>query len=356
MNKYALLLKTGESELRAIDNLNLPDGLLPIIELTRGRKSKSDSIGDLSKKIKKIESNFHDREIILDLTNDSNLSNIQIDNLFDPQNGYENWLSFLSEQASKNKFRRIIPSILVNTKDENLETNLQKQASSLSQNFKSIAYRCDIEDEGCIDDIHAIGKILNYCESHIIIDCGYIIPSDVNRCAERAAFLINQIHEIVPNAFFIMTSTSFPDKLPDEDNGFSIRLSEIDLYNNLVKRFDNISIIYGDYGSINPIRNDNIFLSRGWRPRIDIPLQNEIYYYRRRRDLMDYSTTYSFVAREAYEDSRFPKKMDSNWGINQIINAANGAAPGASPSFWISVRMNIYIEQQLRRLRLFKYT
>jgi len=49
-------------------------------------------------------------------------------------------------------------------------------------------------------------------------------------------------------------------------------------------------------------------------------------------------------------DNRFPLSLNKNWGINQIKNASDGASPGSSPSFWISVRMNIHIEQQLMRL------
>ena len=54
MNKYALLLKTGESELRALENMVIPDELLPIVELTRGRRSKNDKIGQITKRVDRI--------------------------------------------------------------------------------------------------------------------------------------------------------------------------------------------------------------------------------------------------------------------------------------------------------------
>ncbi|MDR0431429.1 MAG: beta family protein, partial [Tannerellaceae bacterium] len=41
------------------------------------------------------------------------------------------------------------------------------------------------------------------------------------------------------------------------------------------------------------------------------------------------------------------KSPNDRFGIK---NASDGASPGSSPSFWISVRMNIHIEQQLKRL------
>ena len=33
------------------------------------------------------------------------------------------------------------------------------------------------------------------------------------------------------------------------------------------------NVIYGDYASINPTRNDTITMARGWIPRIDVAFQ-----------------------------------------------------------------------------------
>ena len=50
-NKYGLLFKTGDSEIRALRNFSNKKGIFPIIELTRGRKTKKDTIGDIQKRI-----------------------------------------------------------------------------------------------------------------------------------------------------------------------------------------------------------------------------------------------------------------------------------------------------------------
>lgn len=351
MNKYALLVKTGDSELRALSNFLDTSSILPIIELTRGRKSKTDKDGLIDKRINKIKDIFKNQEIILDLTSDENLSNSKIDSFFDPKNGYRNWVDFLLSIKEEKCFNRLIPTIIVNGLDENIDVNLKKQASSIASEFNCMAYRCNIEDDGCIDDIEAIKDSLNECDSFIIIDNGYIQPSEVPACSSKSVKLINKILNHIPKAHIIVTSTSFPDKLPNEDN-YTIPLSEIELYESIKSSFNNTSIIYGDYGGVNPIRNDSVVMAHGWRPRIDVPLSNVVYYCRKRKGGLEYSTTYSIVAQEANMDSRFPSSMKNNWGIQQIINAANGASPGSNPSFWISVRMNIHIEQQLRRLGL----
>ena len=93
-------------------------------------------------------------------------------------------------------------------------------------------------------------------------------------------------------------------------------------------------------------------MARGWIPRIDVPLDKIVYYYKERRPkgVTAYASTYTQVARAVCSDDRFPYGLLENWGIAQIKACAQGASPSASPSFWISVRMNIHIEQQVKRI------
>lgn len=66
-NKYGLLFKTGDSEIRALRNFSNKKGIFPIIELTRGRKTKKDTIGDIQKRIDQLAECFGNMDIILDL-------------------------------------------------------------------------------------------------------------------------------------------------------------------------------------------------------------------------------------------------------------------------------------------------
>lgn len=352
-NTYALLVKTGESELRGLSNLSSTKGLLPIIELTRGRKSKKDSIGDVKKKIDKVADCFKDIEIILDLTADKSLSNEQIDNLYNADSGYSNWIKFLQNLKEEKKFRKITPTIILNVDDGDFEENLEIQLEQLVSSFQTIAYRCDIEDDGYIDDLKIISKYIdNIDHLYFIIDNSHIRPSEYNNCKNKSLKIISNIlrdSRVAHKTKIIITSTSFPDK--KENDNDVINLIEIDLYDQ-IKKESNTNLIYGDYGSINPIRNDTVIMASGWRPRIDVPLERKIYYYRKRKTPAGYSRTYSLVAQEVIKDKDFPNKLKDNWGISQIINAADGASPGSSLSFWISVRLNIHIEQQQRRLGL----
>ena len=330
-NKYGLLFKTGDSEIRALRNFSNKKGIFPIIELTRGRKTKKDTIGDIQKRIDQLAECFGNMDIILDLTTEPALSSTQIDMFYIPDNGYKNWINFLIEIKEKDIFKDIYPSILLNVDDDYFEDNLEKQVSSILKKFSGISYRCNIEDEGYSDDIDIISKSISSDKKFFfIIDCSYIRASELSSCKEQAVRIIEDVYNKIPHVNFILASTSFPDKIGEDDSS-TLQLTEIRLYREVSKAIPDISIMYSDYGSINPIRNDNVIMAR------KVP--------------KGYAVTYSLVAVDATRDRRFPSEI-KNWGINQIIIAADGASPGSSPSFWISVRMNIYIEQQLRRLSL----
>lgn len=349
-NNYALLFKTGESEIRAIRNFPNKKGIFPIIELTRGRKTKKDTIGDIKKRVDQLAECFGGMDVILDLTTESALSSAQIDMFYIPENGYSNWIDFLLNIRNQNIFREIFPSILLNVDDADFESNLKKQVETILFEFDGISYRCSIEDEGYSDDIEVLSKILNAKDKFFfIVDCGYVRESELSTCKEQSVKIIREVHQKIPNVHFILTSTSFPDKIGENDYG-NLCLAEIRLYHSVATECSQINIIYSDYGTINPIRNDNVIMANGWRPRIDVPIESEIFYYRRRKVPQGYAETYSLVASDVVSDRRFPSYLNRNWGVSQIENACEGASPGSSPSFWISVRMNIHIEQQLKRL------
>jgi len=357
---YFLLFKTGDAELRALNNIQFDiKNILPIIELTRGRKSKKDKIGQISKRLDRIQNIFDRREICIDLTTSRDLTNDEIDALFVPENGYKNWINFLIELKEQSFYKKIIPVIQIDIEDADFKKNLKLQVEMLYENFSTIAYRNSIADDGCYEDISEIQDTVNTQSNNFlfIIDCEYIAPGAWRSFAEKVIVRINKISKQIKKTNFVLVSTSFPRVVSEvgKDRADTFKLNEIDLFNEVVSNVEEKIIHYGDYGSINPIRNDLIVMSRGWIPRIDVPLPDRIFYYRKRRKGKKYTETYIDVANDnIIVDDRYPNYLNHNWGIKQIELCATGSAPGSSPSFWMSVRMNIHIEQQLRRLGLLK--
>jgi hypothetical protein len=358
---YILAMKTGDAELKALENINSDKKIIfPIIELTRGRKSKYDSEGSLNKRLDKVKSIFNDHNICLDLTTSDRLTNTEINNLYSYNNGYEKWIDFLVSLKKGKFFSDISPVILVNSSDPDLNNNLKSQVDNLVEKFDSIVYRNSLSDDACYSDLENIKDIVikSRVKFYFIIDCEYISPGAWKRFAEKAIVRIEKVRKLISNTHFIILSTSFPNNVSEigDEYGGTIELNEINLYNEICSGVESLNIHYGDYGSINPIRNDDIIMSRGWVPHIDVALLDRIFYIRDKRKYHhnDYSSTYNSIAERIISDPRFPKTITSNWGIRQINKCADGNSPGSRPSFWISVRMNMHIEQQVKRLGLAK--
>jgi phosphopantetheine adenylyltransferase len=357
MCKYSVVIKTGEAEIRAIENTekSILNQVFPLIEITRGRKVKNEiDPYPFEKRLAKLKESFAGQTVAFDLTSDDALSSPKIEMLYNYDNGYQNWIDFLLQIKEENTFKEIVPTILLNTEDENFNDNLLLQVQNIKQNFTSILYRNSILDENCYDDFELLKEYLRGTKLYIIIDCEYTPQASQNNFAEKAIARIQNIKSILNDIDikFIVTATSFPNNVTDlgdvECDTFS--LSEIQIHNAVCNKIPNV--IYGDYASINPKRNDTVTMARGWIPRIDVALQDSIYYYKKRRPqgISAYAATYTQVAQSVVRDNRFPNDLENNWGIQQISTCAKGGAPSSTPRFWIAVRMNIHITQQVKRL------
>ena len=357
-SKYWIIVKTGEAEIRALDNVsqNIISKITPIVEITRGRKITKENIEmyPFDKRLSKIKNIFQGKSIAFDITSEEALSSPETDYLYSPENGYRNWINFLIELKNENIFKEIIPTIVFNFEDDNFKENIINQIRSLKENFNTILYRCNISDENCYEDIELIRNEISGLKFNVIIDCGYIPQASHKNVSDKCIARIDNLKKIITTTTceYIIASTSFPNNVRDfgDTNSDTYSISEIEIFNEVAKTHN--EVIYADYASINPTRNDTIVMARGWIPRIDIPLEKIIFYYKERRPkgVTAYAPTYTKVAREVCSDNRFPYHLSDNWGVAQIQVCANGGSPSSSPSFWISVRMNIHIEQQVKRI------
>ena len=52
-NKYSPIIKTGDAEMTALKGLDekMKEKMIPLFEITRGRKAKNDSEGNVAKRI-----------------------------------------------------------------------------------------------------------------------------------------------------------------------------------------------------------------------------------------------------------------------------------------------------------------
>lgn len=367
--KYVPIVKTGEAEIKAMSNIddNVKNFILPVFELTRGRKSQKEDEGKIAKRIQFLKDNYKDFPFILDLTGIDDLSNSEIEQLHSSENSYSNWVNFCRTQ--KNNFGIFYPVVQIEEEEQYglYIEKLNQQVIELCNDFEYIVFRSQdiIEARDLITDIKTIldrdtSKNINLKDRIIyILDYKYINNSEHN--VETAKTFINILTAIgIKN--IVLSSTSFPANVSEHINGtdyISFKIKELDFYKNVLREVNNknINLIYSDYASINPIRNDNVF-ARGWIPRIDVPsIDKQIHCLRKKRaENTTYADTYVIVAREVAQKKYFKDLITQNiisWGLNTIVNAANGNVEGSAPRFWISVRMNIYLTLLEKKLSEF---
>lgn len=352
MIKYVPIIKTGDAELRVIKKLssNIKNKIVPLFELTRGRKTKNDSTGNLEKRVKVLKEYYSDTPFILDLTSEFALSNEEIQDLHSSLNNYENWISYCKQL--KNSFFEFYPVVQIE-EEEDYNTYIQKlegQIAKLCNNFKYIVFRASGNEsiQNIISDIYTIkqkNSIPNLINKIIfIIDFKYINNSKSN--IETAKIFINLLQKIgVSNIVISSTSTPahFSQFMDADYKQFTIH--ERDFYESLCNEFKHLDLIYSDYASINPIRNDTVTITNGWIPRIDVPSKdNKIHSTRRRRGNLSYSDTYEIIAKFIVKQNFFNNISNFDcWGVESIIETSEGNVTGTAPSVWISVRMDIYI-------------
>ncbi len=354
MEKYNILVKTAEAEIRALENVSSEHiaQIFPIIELTRGRKITRNNVATypFEKRLEKLKNIFKNRDVCIDVTSDPQLASPETMALFNPKNGYENWIKFLMRLKEEGVFSSITPTILWNFEDneDDFENNIKTQITALTNEFGMVAYRNSIEeDSDFYDDLETF---LSDTPLLFILDCEYVPRASFHNVAERSIVRFNHLNKILTNRQnkYILISTSFPKNVTEfgDYEREILTLSELDLFTTVKAKHP--YILYGDYGSINPTRNDTITMTKGWVPRIDVSLQTEVLYHRQRRPkgVTAYADTYVQVAKSCLADEKYPQNINDSWGLKQIELCAAGSVPSSSPSFWISVRMNTHIMQR----------
>jgi hypothetical protein len=340
-------MKTGDAEIRGLENLSkdVKKRITPLIELTPSRVSKNMPDGDINRRLKRLKEAYGDREFILDLTADANLSNRQIEDLQNTHDGYVNWIDFLV--SLQKDFSKIIPVIQISDKNIKSEkeyyARIKQQVHSLDGYFDDVVYRFPLEYESYIDDLKEICKAISGDKIICVVDAKFIPQAKAVIYSQTVEKVITELEQFSLGKI-VVSATSFP-KNPTENGGDEYgdsNLEEWALYNIISKK---TSVIYGDYASINPIRSLQAG-GNGWVPRIDMPAETLFFYHRSRKVGSSYVPAYIRVAQAVQNDEKYDDAAElsnSCWGLEQIESAAEGNPPGLSPSFWISVRMNIHM-------------
>ena len=346
--QYFPLLKTTDAELKAYANLDatVKDGILPVFELTKSRRTKKDPTGKISKRVEQLAEFSEGRPFILDLTTEPTLSNTEIAGLLNAsEDGYREWRDFVGG------IENVIPVIHYN--ENASEADNIKQVQELEKQHSAIAFRADAYDDEMKDYFDKIANSMQNPERLItLLDVGYV---PVQSWQEAVPSIKKRLGEIAGNTklqHFVSLASSFPKTViatgygADDTGQFS--LVEIDVFEDAKTVYPNLK--YGDYGSIHPVRYP--MGGGGWIPRIDAPLDTSCFYHRQRAAKGKIKEAYVEVAKTVVADKRYKTvtSLDA-WGDDEIKAAAKGEPNGKSPSHWISVRANLHITRQFLRTK-----
>jgi hypothetical protein len=351
--KYLPILKTRDAELRGITKVSdkTKGFITPLFELTKSRKTQKSPDGPIRKKLEKIATDYGKTPFALDLTSFIDLKNPEIEKLYDYRKGFDNWITFIRD-LKESDFPNIVPVLLISeenisTEEEYIQRHKQEIDSFVGFCSTNFIYRSFSENEVFEFDIN---KLFDRYSPIVLLDMGYIRKDKWQSYASKAKEQLSIIKNIQNIQDVILAGSSFPQD-PTENSGDekgSIILEEVLMFDECKKQYP--FLIYGDYATINPEPNLRAG-GNGWVPRIDFPKIDgkSIIYYRSRKSKAErnYEAAYIRVAKKVIEDEQFKllqkKLSEDNWGIQQILNAANGFPPGLSPSFWISVRINLHV-------------
>ncbi|MDT8880103.1 hypothetical protein RSO68_11505 [Halomonas saccharevitans] len=342
---YFPLIKTRDAELRCFGNIDAESfgKMLPIYELTKSRKTKKAPDGDIYRRMKQIGEIQEDRPFILDLCTDSKYINPQIEQLLSEQHGFRDWQYFIFDLHND---LNIIPMVHLYEDDQGVMPDVEKfvQAASLQTDFLAVRMPYDLGGEEIGYYLNPIVKnMADGCKLYVVIDAGFVREEPVRSVVDAFLYTcsgVEAFEEKIEDV--VMLCTSFPSSPANEggdDMDGSFRIYEEEIFQKLKGDFP---VKYGDYASIN---TEQIEMKGGtFVPRIDIASLDGMHFtYKRHRR---HSGGYVRCAKHTLSDSENYTPLGV-WADEEISRAASSKPSGISPAFWISVRMNYYIETRL---------
>lgn len=346
---YSPMLFLQPAEMVALEELSKSDKdkILPIISLKGWVASKR-----LDNSLKRLEKAFGNRCIVLDIDEDFLYSKWnksensypdkeiykEFENLLNSENGYENWVSFISERSN------FIPVLQLEDVSE-----LDKQIKSFKAREIPIVTRLSLKVNNTIDSkkLNFVVKCLldNKLENlSILIDCGDITRKNLLDWKRYADF-VKRLGGFFPNANFIFSSTSFPYSFAGAYRG-ELPIYERQIFEKISNECDEYNLIYSDRGSARagkfgggggsiPVRLDYP-LKKDWRfIRIEVP------------EGADKMELYKEAAQEMIASDYWSLAVPV-WGTQMIEKTSYGDSHAiTSPAKAAAVRINIHLFQQL---------
>jgi hypothetical protein len=340
MTAYLPILRSRAAELRGLRELSSSDlsKLLPVVELTRSRRTPKNTSGDVRKSVELVCEILGHRPFVADLTSLDSLQNSEFDRLLSDDDSFRVWTDF----AEANLPDHCIP--IVHLLEPFELPSFMGQVERLWRKFQRVAVRIPTSYRDFGPFLEALVTLPGYQDVVLILDAGFVTKTTVGGAAARLGEMLQEVAGMGIRDLSV-ASSSFPISVVSAGGGDDtgeLQLWEVELGKWCQSQFSNVS--YGDYAAIHPM--DFKGAVTNWVPRVDVMLDDTFYYYRYRRS----DGGYIRAAQGARSDSRYVP-LDC-WAHGNIEKAADGNPPGRSPSFWIANRVNFHLARQISRLGL----
>lgn len=346
---YIPLIAVRPSEMAALENLpnKDKDALLPIIML-RGWQNAL----NLSKSIERIEKAFGDRPWIGDIcsvyyTEKSTLPDDekkpvhhQLISLKNPAHGYKNWCDFVEQHE------QVIPCLQLEEPSQ-----LATQIDNLLELNRGIAVRFNEDNIQVWNTVLQVLAAKEIESLYVIIDygrSGQRAQADLLTYAASVSGFVNGMVKLIPNATFIVSSTTFPSEFSGIEGIADKPIYERQFYQMVDAQCPLADMIYSDRGSVRAETTDS-----GWSgsPRIDYPLKDFWKISREKiskedtKDEKKRNAAFRKAAKALVSDPAWENGLDV-WGAKEI-EAASKTNHITNARHATAVRINIHLHRQL---------
>lgn len=338
---YSPAIRTRRAELKGLSAVNglASRKILPLFELTRSRRTKSNPEGSVEISVEELLAIMGSAPFAVDVTSLGSLTNRQVEQLLDPDQNFSNWTKFVSEFLPK------VTIPVVHLTDPYDDQSVSAQINTFRARHDAVAVRIptDFQDVDLL--VATVERVLGGFQNVVVyVDVGLVTQRGYKGAVARAVDVILAVSELNPG-LVVPLASSFPSTVtPYGDVNGSFKLFEVALSEYLSEEFPELNCMHGDYACIHPIDFEGMAVN--WVPRVDVPLDDSLFYHRYRRNDGGYVRAAAMVL----ADDRYAALPC--WADESIRQAASGNPEGKSPAFWISARLNFHIERQLERLGL----
>lgn len=250
----------------------------------------------------------------------------EFNTLFSPQNGFSNYYQAL---------QGIDFAVPVLRMSNGEATQLEQQIAHIGRLERGAVIR--LPYGAAAPAIRAAELVCSELEDVIVfVDAGW--SRDLLGREAWATGIVQALTALPNLPEIVISGSSFPDNFSGISGRGAVNVEERTFFANLSRRYNQIQLTYGDWGSTRPPYDPTPMKNI---PRLDIPLLREWVFFRQVED-----ETYQNLAERAIRDRTWPRDLQI-WGTYMIRTTAE-ALPGGirSPASAAAVRINIHLHRQ----------